>query len=357
MIFYFFITVILFFILYLASSCERKYQNVYYFIFFSVLFLLAGLRGDVGQDTFSYQQHYINLIDFDSFLKILTSREPLLYIVMYPHKLLFDDYTGFLLCISLLQISLLFYATKNMYHRSTFLAIYILVIFIEYHFNLLRASLALLFFLCSMRAVVTNKRQSIIFFCLALLSHLSALIFLPVLLISLKLKVRGFVFIIVFFALLGGLGAIFFGDIIASKVLVYGLLNTSNFKIPLIVSALLVFSWITLLSNKIIDIKSFMVLFIFSVAFFMSSLSDIAYRIYYMMFTVLIYFTFENKAFDIKKVRVQPYVLSVFLLSLWFTYSMSSHVAQERDKRLITGKRQAEFAFAPYSFYYDSKYR
>lgn len=357
MIFYFFLTIILFIILYLASREGGGYKNIYYFVFFTVLFLVAGLRGDIGQDTFNYQQHYINLVDFESFLIILSQKEPLLYVIMYPHKSLFDDYTGFLLCISLLQVSLLCYATKDMYHRSAFLAIYILVIFMEYHFNLLRASLALLFFLCSLRAAETNKKKSLMFYLLALTSHLTALMFLPILLISLKLKIRHFIFLISFFVGVGVVVFIFFGEIILYKISAYNLLDTSGFKIPLVVILLLVFSWFSFLSNKKISFKLIFTLLVFTCAFFMSAFSDIAYRIYFMAFTVLLYFTFEHKVFDIHKMKVQPYVLSVFLLSLWFTYSMSTNVAQERSKRIATGEGLSDFSFAPYSFYYDSQYR
>ena len=356
MIFYLFLTFILFVILYLASR-SSKYHSFYYFVFFTILFLIAGLRGDVGQDTFNYQQHYISLIDFDSFLMILTSKEPVLYILMYPHKIYFDDYTSFLLLVSLLQVTLLSYATKAMYHRATFLAIYVLVIFLEYHFNLLRASLALLFFLCSLNVVETNKKKSVLFFCLALFSHLTALIFLPILLLSLKLKMRHFILIISFFVGVGVFVAIFFGALIKYKISAYNLFDTSGFRIPLLVSALLVFSWISFLCNKKNDTKLFLTLLLFTLAFFMSSFSDIAYRMYYMLFTVLIYLTFTNKVFDLNKMKVQVYVLSVFLLSLWFTYSMSTNVAQEKNKRIATGNGLAEFSFSPYSFYYDSQYR
>lgn len=357
MIFYLILTITLFLILYLASKANSKYQSIYYFVFFTILFLVAGLRGDVGQDTFNYQQHYINLNDFNDFLMILSSKEPFLYIIMYPHKIYFDDYTGFLLLVSLLQITLLSYATKGMYHRATFLAIYILVIFLEYHFNLLRASLSLLFFLCSLRVAETNKKKSILFFCLALFSHLTALIFLPILLLSLKLKVRHFIFIISFFLCTVIVVAIFFSEIILYKISAYGLLDTSSFRLPLVVLALLCFSWFAFLSNKKISFKLIFTLFMFSLAFLMSAFSDVAYRIYFMVFTILLYITFENRVFDIEKVRIQPYVLSVFLLCFWFTYGLGVNVTEEKTERIRTGVGRSDFSFSPYSFYYESEYR
>ncbi|MGI2072221.1 EpsG family protein [Shewanella baltica] len=360
MIFYFLLTILLFFILYLASRKGDKYHSLFYFLFFFIIFLIAGLRGDVGQDTYSYQLQYDSLTSPEAFLFQLNRAEPILYFIMYPYKLIFDNffgYTGFLLLISLLQTILLSYATKEMYHRSTFLAIYIVIIYLDYHFNVLRASLALLFFLCSLRVVNNDSKKSIVFYILALLSHFSALIFLPVLLVSFKLKPRHYIFIVGVFVGVGAGIAISFGDLINNKILGYNLLDRSSFNFPFLVFALLCFLWLTFLYNKEKSFQLIVALSVFSIAFFSSSFSDIAYRLYFISFTVLAYLTLYEKSFNVKDFRSQPHFLSIFLLCLWLGYISIKFVVQERDNRVQTGNGIPDFSFAPYSLYSDSKYR
>lgn len=360
MIFYLSLTIFLFFTLYLASNKGSEYRLIYNFLFFSVIFLVAGLRGDVGQDTYNYQLQYDSMVGLDSLFEQLNKAEPILYLIMYPYKLLFDDFwgfTGFLLLLSLMQTVLLSYATKKMYHRSTFLAIYLVIIYLEYHFNVLRASLALLFFLCSMRAVTTSRKKSIVFFILALLSHLSALVLFPVLLVSLKLKPRYYIFMGGALVGVGACVTIFFGDYIYSKFLGYNLFDTSSFDFPFLVSILLSFLWLAFFFNKKKSSTQFFSLLIFSVAFFSSSFTAIAYRLYFMTFAVVAYVTLYEKVFNEKEFKSQPYFLSLFVLCLWLGFISIKHLVQERDDRFLTGKGRYEFSFSPYSLYYDSKYR
>lgn len=361
MLFYLLLAILTFCILYLASRKENKYRSICYFAFFFIIFLVAGLRGDVGQDTYNYQLQYDLMTNFDSFIFQLSRAEPILYIIMYPYKLMFDDlygFTGFLLLISLLQVVLLSYSTKKMHHRSTFLAIYILVIYLEYHFNVLRASLALLFFLCALRAAGANdKNKSILFSVLAVLSHLSIIVFLPILLTYFKLKKRYYIFLVAFLLVLGAGVNLFFYDLIDNKIRNYNLLDTSSFNFPVIVSVLLCFLWLTLLYDKQKNYKQVLTLAVFSLAFFFYSISTIAYRVYYIGFIVLIYIQFNDKMFSLERGKVRPYLLSVFVLCLWVTYFSVLFMVNEKSMRLKTGDGLAEFSFAPYSFYYDSKYR
>lgn len=360
MIFYFLLTILLFFILYLASRKSSEYHRLFYFLFFFILFLIAGFRGDVGQDTYNYQLQYDLMSDWNSFLYQISVAEPFLYLIMYYYKLIFDGlfgFTGFLVIISLLQVVLLSYATKEMYHRATFLAFYFMIIYVEYHFNVLRASLAVLFFLCSLRVGYNNKIKSILFLILAILSHLSILIFSPILLINFKLKYRHYIFIASFLIVLGVGVNLFFNDLISNKIRNYSLLDTSGYSFPVIVSALLCFLWLTLLYDKQKNFKQVFTLLLFSLAFFFSSISQIAYRIYFIAFVILVYIQFYDKMFNLKNFKVRPYVISIFLLCLWLTYFSVSLLITEKNMRIKTGKGLADFSFSPYSLYYDSKYR
>ncbi|MBH0038958.1 EpsG family protein [Pseudoalteromonas sp. SWN166] len=360
MIFYFFITILLFSILYLASRKKSKYQSICYFLFFAILFLLAGLRGDVGQDTYSYQLQYDSLIDLENLFLQLRNAEPVLYLIMYPYKLIFDDlfgYTGFLLVISFLQILLLSYATKNMYHRSFFLAVYLTIFYLQFHFNILRASFAVLFFLCSLRVMSKSSHKSIIFYILALCSHLSSLIFLPILLCSLKIKLRYYMFFVILFILVGVGGFVIFGDLVQRKVENYDLLNLSAFEIPLGVVCILLISWFSFFCSENISLEFYLTLLLFSLALFAYSFSDIAYRVYYILLVVLFYFSFERKVFNISSFKFEPHILSVFLLCLWFSFFSVRFIVNEKYLRNLNNDGLPEFSYSPYSLYNSSKYR
>jgi hypothetical protein len=341
----------------LASHGKIRCRGIYYFFFFFTIFLLAGLRGDVGQDTLSYQVHYDSLVSFESFLIILSNKEPFLYFIMYPHKQIFDSYTGFLILVSGLQVGLLYHATKKMYHRATFLALYVLIFFFEYHLNLLRASFAVLFFLCALSVFERRKFSFIIFIVLALMSHISVTILFPIFVFFDKLNPLRIFFgvsSLLFFSLLI---FYFFGDIFVYKVVAYELFVFDGFRFPKIVALLLIFSWILLFLNKNKEAPFIICFIIFSVALFFSSVSEFAYRLYMIAFMPLLFLTLKHKTFNIKALSCQPFVLAVFGLSLWLGGNVWYSTAVEKNKRIESGQGSVDFTFIPYSFYFDSEYR
>lgn len=355
MLFYSILFLLLSFCLFIAAY-SKSYSRVSLFIFFIIFFLIAGLRGDVGQDTFNYQVHYDNLSSFQSFIDIIKIKEPFLYIIMYPHKLIFDSFTGFLLIVSFIQTYLLFYATKNMYHKSIFLSFYLFIFYLENHFNLIRVSFAVLFFLCCLSVIKINKKKAYLLFILALMSHLTALIFLPILLVHERLSFKKLLTSALVFILVTALVFLFFGGLIIDKLNAYHILELSEFRLPRAFLVIILSSFLLLLKKK--PPRLFVLVFLlFSFSYFWSSASDIAYRIFFMYFSILIFLTFKEKSFDFKGFRITTYAASIMVLSCWLTISIWYGISLEKSTRLETGLGKAEFSLLPYSFYWDSKYR
>lgn len=340
-----------------SGSLHYNVRRCSYFFFFLAIFLVAGLRGDVGQDTFNYQTHYDSLSSLVSFFSMISRKEPFLYLLMYPHKILFDSFTGFLLIVSLFQVFLLAYATRNLAHRSLFLFVYLFVAYIEYHFNILRASFALLFFLCAISEARVNSKRAIAFLLLSLISHISIIFVFPVFLLRFKLSFSYIVFGVFFVTVFLVFFFYVFGDIFWYKVSAYGLFETGGLRVPKLLSFLVLCLWASLFLSKGVSSSLILSAFLFSVAFLYSTVSDIAYRIYIISFVVMVYLALEERVCSINRARIRPHFVAMLVLGLWLGGNIVYRVSVEKDMRLESGEGRAEFSFSPYSLYYDSKYR
>src|SRR5690625_1486465 len=187
MTFYLTLFLILISLLALAGKKDKK-QKYYLFAFFSILALTSGLRGDVGQDTLSYQKIFDNS---DSIPQLFSGMEPVLPLIAFLTRRTLDSYTAFLLIVSIIQFSLLAYATRNIEHRLLFFVFYLPAHFFQQHLNVLRAGLAVCFFLAALSNTEGkhyNLKNTILFYTLAIFSHLSILITLPIIFLRLNLK-------------------------------------------------------------------------------------------------------------------------------------------------------------------------
>ncbi|WP_207886322.1 EpsG family protein [Pseudomonas sp. 30_B] len=148
-------------------------------IVFIILLLFAGLRGLVGSDTYSYLTAYNNLSDNDYFFYLLGRMEPLFVILAWAHSHIFNSGFLYIFTISLIQIFLLWKICENSADRCLFLVAYVLVFYLNFHFNITRAAIAsmlLLYSLCS-----KSRSTSILAAILAPGFHVSVLLFYPLL--------------------------------------------------------------------------------------------------------------------------------------------------------------------------------
>lgn len=355
--FYLFLFILIIILLFFSAHYKSR-PDFFMMLFFLILFIVPGLRGDVGQDTFSYQIHYNYIDNFDSFLSITKTREPFIYIIMYLHKLLFgSSYTGLLLIVAFLQTLLLYFSTKNLYHKYFFLFFYIVIFYFEFHFNVLRASMALLFFLCSLSYVNINKKKALYLLLLSILSHISVIVLLPVLIARMNISSKNIIYIILFCILIGGASYILFGDLIYLKSEGYNLLDFSKARLPIVVTGLLLIAWIGYFTTLKISKETTVCLMIFSFFYMYSGVSDIAYRFYLISLCCLLFLVSENKKMSLVKLRVNPFNIGITCILLWVSYININFVIHERERRLESGEGLIDFTYMPYELYYQSNNR
>lgn len=347
-------------ILTLLLFCSSYYKgrvNYFSLLFFILITLIAGLRGDVGQDTASYYTHYERLVDFDSFTAMITSKEPLLYLIMYPHKLLFNSYTSFLLLISALQSYLLYYATKSLHHRSFFLFFYLIIFFLEYHFNITRVSLAALFFLCSISVINHNKKKATVFIIASILSHLSILAVTPILMKELKLSAKMILRLsIVLLIIITPIFYLSF-DIILFKIEAYDMLNFSTFYAPRLIIIILSILWISYFLSRNISAQIKFSLILVTIFYLYSGVSDIAYRLYTLTSLIFLYYICRNRMFELTTARVHIFLVGCLFLLLFLSYSSVYSAIIESDRISTSGSGNPQFTFIPYELFYDSQHR
>ncbi|MDQ7985753.1 EpsG family protein [Pseudomonas sp. G34] len=168
-------------------------------VIFFVLLLFAGLRGLVGSDTISYLSAYKNISDKDYFLYSVGRMEPLFVIFMWLHKNVFDSGLAYIFTMSLIQVVLLWKVCKYSSDKCLFLVAYVLIFYLNFHFNIARAAIAsmlLLYSLCS-----RSRAASVLAAILAPGFHVSVLLFYPLFFSRLSLKVFSLFLLFCFFAL------------------------------------------------------------------------------------------------------------------------------------------------------------
>lgn len=356
MTFYFYLLILLTLILFLSQQ-NKKTSSLFLFLFFTISFVIAGFRGDVGQDTLSYGNIYAGMIDLDALKFVLIRQEPFFNVLMYLHKQLFDNYSSFLVLVSLLQFCLLYYVTREMHHKLLFLFLYLIIFYFELHFNIQRVSFAVLFFLISLIKIKSKPKQAVFFAFMALLSHVSILVVFPILIARIGLSIKKFILIIIFSLVIVMSVLFFFGDLILIKIGRYSFFDFSGFTVPKVSLFLVVVLLSSMLPTKKIKFEIIVACFVFSVFLLASSISEIAYRFYYIAMLVLFFLVLSERNFEVKHLKFKPIVAGIFCITLWFGFTGIQHVVTEKEKRTISGEGSLDFTYIPYSFFYNSKYR
>lgn len=349
-----FLTLII--LLFLSSNYKGR-LNVFTFLFFFLIFLIPGVRGDVGQDTYSYMVHYQYLNDINSFLRVLSEKEPFLYFIMYPHKLVFNSYTGFLFIVALLQSVLLYYSTRNLYHRAFFLIFYLAIYFLEFHFNVLRVAFASLFFLSAMSEINHNKQRTLIFLLLSVLSHLSILVLFPIIITRANLTKKQLAYVFISTILFGAIIFVAFGNIILYKLDAYSLFDFSEARLPLLVTATLFIAWSGYLLSKELPSEIKVSLITFSIFFLYSGVSRISYRFYMISLLVLLFLISENKMMSFSKLKFRYFLVSSLSILLLVSFNVIYLISTESQRRSEDKRGNPDFNYSPYTLFYQSTYR
>lgn len=173
-------------LLFVARKLPERQSSAVICIVFVSLILFAGFRGLVGSDTLAYLRAYGYLSNNTNVLNLLGSMEPLFVLLLAAHKYLFDSSFLYLFMMSVFQVFLLWKVCENSSDKYLFLVAYVLLFYLNFHFNITRSAIASMLFLYSL----CSRSRSAGLFAAALAPgfHVSILFFYPLLLPRLGVK-------------------------------------------------------------------------------------------------------------------------------------------------------------------------
>ena len=163
---------------------RRQRKRIVLFGVFA-LTCFAALRGYVGTDTGAYHSMFSDFSN-ESLADVLGVVEPIFALLMKATATFSDDSFVFVVLIAVIQGLLLARVATTSNNPLDFLAIYVTIFYLNFHFNIVRAGTAILFLILAMRVPKEDDNQTK-FYALgvaAILAHYSAVIgFLPLLLL------------------------------------------------------------------------------------------------------------------------------------------------------------------------------
>lgn len=339
----------------LGRSEKSEFRILFLFISFLGLWLVAGLRGDVGQDTFSYSEHFYELGRGIPYSHYFMNIEPFFAILLYFSSLLFNDVTFFFLILSLIQAVALWLLLKRVWHSGFFLFSYLFIFYLDYHMNAIRGGVAILVFLLAMS--YAPSRVSVLLFLSSIMLHVSVILLAPffVFRVTRGLKYK-FLFWLALLIVSCSVVALL-GEAILLKISFYFIDESFDFRIPKAMALLSLLGVLAIMLQRTVT-KEFLILFFLIIITWMLNASlDIFYRINLMFLLLMFYLAFEHRAAHLRELRFRPTMVYALGLVVWFSINFLLPLPSEREKILLSGKGNPEFSFVPYSFFWSSDSR
>ncbi|MBL3554924.1 EpsG family protein [Marinobacter denitrificans] len=360
MLFYLSISAFSAFLIFLAANL-KKLSGYLVFLVFLVIFFVPGFRGDTGIDTYSYQYYFNEVFNAWGSWKFIFLKEPVFYSIVYIISNFFGSFTFLLVVISFVQTFILFKVFSSLTNKYIFLFFYISIYFIDYHFNVLRASLALLFFLYSLSLMGCGRlKASYVMLLFSIFSHFSAIIFVPIFIACMKIGAPrkllllfvSFIFFCIFY--------LTFHKYLEEKLILYGLISIPDFEFSIVATlfSFLIFS--SFLTVKSIPGSLLFTTFYFLALFCSVMIFNYASRLYLMVFAVLFYMLCEHGFFSRRLGQNFLYVAAISSLAIWFCISSFVSIYNERERIVGDERVRAEaqsYTFVPYNFFYESDSR
>jgi len=181
----------------LSLYLNKKTRLTVCIVVSSILGIIASIRGYVGTDTYAYHRQFnvINDIEvsyFDASIKYFIV-EPVFMLLAKLVYFVNGDSFSYLACIGVLQTILLILIIRKLENPSLFLIFYIPSIYINNHFNILRASTALLLILLSMIYINEGGIKFYLTLLASVLCHYTAIIIVVYVLLYKKLKDKRYI--------------------------------------------------------------------------------------------------------------------------------------------------------------------
>lgn len=356
--FYFFYFISQSSILYISYKSTGLQRKLFVFTFFFLMFIFSGLRGDVGLDTLNYTSIYNSLDSYSGLMIRASSIEPLFLIISYIHKNYIDNETLYFLLISFFQALLLYRLIKRFDNLGSFifLLFYSFIFYLEFHFNVVRVSLAVLLLLNSLVNCGSNKKK-LLFILPAMFVHFSIVPFIPIIFID-KARLNSLKFILLFLFSLLLLILVFnlMGDYFTNKLDAYSEYTSEGISITSYFFSFLVLVSYTLKLNKSrsFNICCIMIIFIL--------LARMYYPIFYRFYHISLLFYLYFLCIDLNiNTKISKYACTAILmlalnstLSMTSLYNQSEHLKQAYQSGRLSYKSM-EFGYIPYEFYWEDK--
>jgi hypothetical protein len=289
-----------------------------------IMVLFAGLRGNVGTDTFAYK-NFFNSFGTDNF-NVLTF-EPLFVFYAFLIHLIWANDQFFIFLISCTTGILIYYNLKLIEEKALFLLFYLTTYFVMFNLNLMRFGVGLLLVSYPFLLSLKGKKPKLYLYFLGFLTHFTTL-FTLLITIQKRHILKIAIFLGVFFLLIGNFLFEKFKTYIFLALITVGKFHV-DFGLLLETGILCMLFWI---NRKNIE-RRFIVLFaIYVVLRNLSFLFDMLQRFAYIA-GFLIYLNFFYKKLNLyTRILIMLFIFFNLYRSLMFIYnsdnSMNDLIAQ-----------------------------
>lgn len=280
----------------------------------TVSVLFAGLRGNVGTDTFAYKTYFNSISDTSEIVSkgLVFAFEPgfILYTTIIRFIVNSDQF--FIFSLSCLYGFLLYNILRKIEERDMFFLFYISAFYIMFNLNLLRFGIALLFIGNAYLMMLKENRKYIYFLILGISFHYAALLAV-IFFIKRKDFIKYFAFLFVF--------SVVAYAFIITKINSYFIdffSLTGSFKLDfgLLFEFLIILS-LCLFNKALLSQKNLFIFFIYYLFRWFSYLFDMLNRFSYVLGFVLFLFLF-TKMF---KTKSKGLMILLILFNLYRTLS------------------------------------
>lgn len=295
MFIYFFNYFLIFFFLFISKKYYfKKFSLFFWSLLLFYFFLFVGLRFEVSPDWVGYQNIYDDLLNKNNISFIFDKNQDYLYFLLNQVSILMEiGLVGVNFIISFIFFIAFYFYTKNFSNKYLALFVSYPIVIIVLQMGYVRQGLAFSFFLLMLyNCQKKNYFYSFFFLILAILSHKSSLIFLPVFILKffndksifgkkIYYNYSLFIFFFLFFLFI-----IFFFKNIFNHFFIHYVLNQETYSFGSLVRGLLIlvisfiflkFGRNTLISSNefiLYSFISYLVFFLFFIIFFAPIVGD-----------------------------------------------------------------------------------
>lgn len=337
-------------LIFLASRVPAHQARILSFVIFILLIGFAGLRGLVGSDTVSYFLFYEQFKEPEVVSNYLTKMEPVFVLLLTLHSNVIDSKFLYLFMLSSFQAWLLWLVYKKSNSKYLFLFFYVLIFYLNFHFNITRAAIAAMLLLVSLTS--DSGKVRVIAALLAPGFHFSVLFFYPLFFTRMNIK---YFLLLAAFSLVGLFGVYQYLDFFVAKYRSYEGYMSGAGGVSLAGG---LFFINVLVSIVILRRVSFVFLWascLLLLSLIISEFYPIGYRLVTIGLLIYLYFLLEELSARGSRVSYFFFWAPVCLAFSVFMYGLVNEVSV-LESRIAAGENLSDSlrsTYIPYEFYWQ----